>query len=190
MKKIKYLFSKLHLHPESMRVSDQPPAYDAPNDRPPPIEIPELPSGVTLQQAYTDFLRYVCTTARAYFIRSTPNGANIWDRLQDGRVVVLSTPNGWEVAQHAFLRIAAIKAGLVAEIDSDERIQFITEGEASVHFALAHTNGVDWIDEGTMFTVVDAGGSTVDSTLYKCQATKPLVLEEVCASECVQVCHY
>jgi hypothetical protein len=187
---IKYLFSKLHLHPESMRVSDQPPAYDAPTDRPPPIEIPELPSGVTLQQAYTDFLRYVCTTARAYFVRSTPNGANIWDRLQDGRVVVLSTPNGWEVAQHAFLRIAAIKAGLVAEIDSDECIQFITEGEASVHFALAHTNGVDWIEEGTMFTVMDAGGSTVDSTLYKCQATKPLVLEEVCASECVQVCHY
>ena len=38
-----------------------------------------------------------------------------------------------------------------------------------------------------MFAVVDAGGSTVDSTLYKCKETTPKVtLEEVCASECVQ----
>ena len=38
-----------------------------------------------------------------------------------------------------------------------------------------------------MFAVVDAGGSTVDSTLYKCKKTTPkLILEEVCASECVQ----
>ena len=38
-----------------------------------------------------------------------------------------------------------------------------------------------------MFAVVDAGGSTVDSTLYECKETTPeLVLEEVCASQCVQ----
>ena len=38
-----------------------------------------------------------------------------------------------------------------------------------------------------MFAVVDAGGSTIDSTLYKCKKTTPkLILEEVCASECVQ----
>ena len=38
-----------------------------------------------------------------------------------------------------------------------------------------------------MFAVVDAGGSTVDSTLYQCKKITPrLILEEVCASECVQ----
>ena len=38
-----------------------------------------------------------------------------------------------------------------------------------------------------MFAVVDAGGSTVDSALYECKETTPkLILEEVCASECVQ----
>ena len=38
-----------------------------------------------------------------------------------------------------------------------------------------------------MFAVVDAGGSTVDSTLFECKETTPkLILEEVCASECVQ----
>jgi hypothetical protein len=31
----------------------------------------------------------------------------------------------------------------------------------------------------------------VDSTLYQCQSVKPkLVLQEVCASECVQVSHF
>ena len=38
-----------------------------------------------------------------------------------------------------------------------------------------------------MFAVVDAGGSTVDSALFECNETTPkLILEEVCASECVQ----
>ena len=38
-----------------------------------------------------------------------------------------------------------------------------------------------------MFAVVDAGGSTVDSTLYECKkATPKLILKEVRASECVQ----
>ena len=38
-----------------------------------------------------------------------------------------------------------------------------------------------------MLAVVDAGGSTVDSTLYECKETTPkLILEEVRASECVQ----
>ncbi|KAG9023827.1 hypothetical protein FS842_005635 [Serendipita sp. 407] len=37
-----------------------------------------------------------------------------------------------------------------------------------------------------MFAVTDAGGSTVDSTLYECKSVNPLVLEEVCESECVQ----
>ncbi len=41
--------------------------------------------------------------------------------------------------------------------------------------------------QGVFFAVVYAGGSTVDSTLYECKETTPkLILEEVCASECVQ----
>ena len=38
--------------------------------------------------------------------------------------------------------------------------------------------------------IVEIGGSTVDSTLYECKAVEPHVeLQEVCASECVQVSH-
>ena len=66
-------------------------------------------------------------------------------------------------------------------------MRFVSEGEASVHYALNYTPTVQWLRKGLLFAVVDAGGSTVDSTLYKCKMITPkLILEEVCASECVQ----
>jgi len=66
-------------------------------------------------------------------------------------------------------------------------LRFVTEGEASVHYALDYTQSAQWLRKGVVFAVVDAGGSTVDSTLYECKETTPkLILEEVCASECVQ----
>jgi len=75
----------------------------------------------------------------------------------------------------------------VNEYNADSRVEFITEGKASVHFALAYTKGANWLSKDAMFMVTDAGGSTVDSTLYECKSAESLVLEEVCASECVQV---
>jgi hypothetical protein len=173
-----------------MKISDQPPAYASMGEQPPAFEIPELPEGVTLEEVYVEFLRYLYMTTRNYFVKGTPNGSNIWDRLADRIVIVLCTPNGWDMSQYSFLRTAAIKAGLVRESDADARLEFITEGEASVHYALAHTKGLNWLQRGTMFAVIDAGGSTVDSTLYECKSINPLILEEVCASECVQVCSF
>lgn len=85
-----------------------------------------------------------------------------------------------------FIRNTVINAGLVRISEADDRIEFITEGEASVHYVLAHTGHIRWLEKGDMFTVMDAGGSTIDSTLYQCKSTEPLVLEEVCGGECVQ----
>ena len=56
-----------------------------------------------------------------------------------------------------------------------------------MHYALGYSQSAQWLRKGVVFAVVDAGGSTVDSTLYECKETTPkLILEEVCASECVQ----
>lgn len=72
--------------------------------------------------------------------------------------------------------------------DADSLLEYVTEGEASVHYALAHSQSATWLRKGVMFAVTDAGGSTVDSTLYECKEITPkLILEEVCSSECVQV---
>ena len=50
---------------------------------------------------------------------------------------VLSHPNGWEGKQQSEMRRAAIYAGLVDANEALERISFVTEGEASLHFCLS-----------------------------------------------------
>lgn len=171
-----------------MKVSDEPPPYDSNYNTSASIEIPPLPSRVTLRQIYADFLKYMFNVTRDFFESSTPNGSQIWSRVKDQIVLVLATPNGWDTAQQGFLREAVVAANLLPVADLDRRLEFVTEGEASVHYALEHTRTNHWLEAGVMFTVTDAGGSTVDSTLYECKAVSPtLVLEEVCASECVQV---
>jgi hypothetical protein len=63
----------------------------------------------------------------------------------------------------------------------------VTEGEASVHFVLARGDFRDRLRPGIDFIVCDAGGSTVDTTLYTVVAAKPsLDLKEKRASDCVQ----
>ncbi|KAG8819814.1 hypothetical protein FRC18_011910 [Serendipita sp. 400] len=178
---------KLHLHPDSMKIADAPPAYGSNIVTPAKIEVPPLPEGVTLLEIYASFIGYMYETTQRFFAENTPNGAQIWNRLASKIVIVLCTPNGWDMAQQAFLRNATVKAGVVrSPEDAELRIEFITEGEASVHYALAHTKTSTWLTKNAMFAVTDAGGSTVDSTLYECKSTSPLSLEEVCESECVQ----
>jgi hypothetical protein len=54
---------------------------------------------------------------------------------------VLSHPNGWEGKEQSQMRKAAVKAGLVPDTQAGHaRISFVTEGEASLHFAIE--NGV------------------------------------------------
>lgn len=169
-----------------MQTTGQPPSYDT-NDLP-KMEIPPLPPSVTLQRVYTDLIRYLFQNTRVFFEDSTPNGAIIWERLKSRIIVVLCIPNGWDVYQKDFLRRSAVNAGIVEELNARSLIEFITEGEASVHYALKFTQSDVWLKEGSMFAVTDAGGSTIDRILYECKEVKPrTVLEEVTGSECVQV---
>jgi hypothetical protein len=153
------------------------------------LEVPLLPKGVTLSQVYSELIEYMYNRTMDFFVESTPNGRNIWERLQSKIALVFCTPNGWDISQHVFIRDAVMAVNLVPPSEAEERISFITEGEASVHYVLSHTRINIWLNKGGIFAVVDVGGSTVDSTLYECKETQPLRLEEVCASECVQVRH-
>jgi hypothetical protein len=133
-------------------------------------------------------MRFLFQSTQNFFEETTPNGVGIWNRLRHSITVILATPNGWDTTQHGFLRKAAVEAELVRDEDADLRLEYVTESEASVHYALAHTKSRAWLRSGSLFMVTDAGGSTVDSVLYECTAVTPkLVLREVCASECIQV---
>ncbi|KIM20870.1 hypothetical protein M408DRAFT_333766 [Serendipita vermifera MAFF 305830] len=177
---------KLHLHPPSMIRSNQPPPYSSLSGAS-SFEIPPLPPSVTIEQVYADFMRYLMVNVERSFEETIPNGAAIWRRLRDAMVIVLTTPNGWDFTQQAVLRNAAIKAGVVSEEKAYDLLEFVTEGEASVHYVLAYSRSKTWLVADTLFAVIDAGGSTVDSTLYDCKSIEPkVVLEEACESECIQ----
>ncbi|KIM24672.1 hypothetical protein M408DRAFT_331646 [Serendipita vermifera MAFF 305830] len=178
---------KLHLHPDSMKVVDEPPVYGSYSNTPPTFEIPPLPPSVSLKQIYAHLLGYLFDHAREFFKNNTVDGSRIWQQLGEKCVFVIATPNGWDTTQQAFLRSAAILGGLLPETFPEDRLRFVTEGEASVHYALEYSQSSTWLKKGVIFAVTDAGGSTVDSTLYECKETQPkMILEEVCASECVQ----
>src|SRR5260370_4541007 len=122
-----------------------------------------------------------------HFCRThTIGGEQIWRRLGPQATIVLAIPNGWEIEQQYVLRKAMQMSGILPENFDEDRLEFVTEGEASVHYALHHIRNPDWLTQGSMFALTDAGGSTVDSTLYVCKQTSPsLRLEEACSSECV-----
>ncbi|KIM20879.1 hypothetical protein M408DRAFT_333772 [Serendipita vermifera MAFF 305830] len=178
---------KLHLHPSSMRTSDLPPPYGSRSGSS-SFEVPPLPPSVSIGKVYADFMKYLIDNTQVAFEQSTPNGAAIWRRLKDTMIILFTTPNGWDLTQQDVLRKAAISAGMVpTEEKAYDLLDFVTEGEASVHYALAYTQTEAWLSVNSVFAVIDAGGSTVDSTLYECTSTEPKVLlEEVCPSECIQ----
>ena len=151
------------------------------------FEIPKLPVGITIERVYADMMAYLMEITRRFYEENTLNGARIWSRLRNTMVIVLSTPNGWDMREQNILRKAVIQAGLVMEKNAAELVQFVTEAEASVHVTLAN-DAESWLKKDTTSAVVDAGGSSVDITLYECKSTNPPELREVCVRESVQVC--
>ncbi|QRV77747.1 heat shock protein 70 kDa 12A [Ceratobasidium sp. AG-Ba] len=164
---------KLHLHPSDMRSRHN-------------LQLDPLPSGVPLRHVYRDFLGYLLKHTRSFFEDRIVDGPLIWENYHSTMEVVIAHPNGWGLREQAFLRIAAIDAGF-APTSSPHMIRFVTEAEASVHFCIYHTNLGNRLVAGTKFAVCDAGGSTVDTTVYTVLTARPVLkLEEARASSCVQ----
>ncbi|CAE6537653.1 unnamed protein product [Rhizoctonia solani] len=101
--------------------------------------------------------------------------------------VVIAHPNGWGIREQAFLRSAAVAAGFSTAEQAPSKVRFATEAEASVHFCIHHSNLGNVLQPGMNFAVCDAGGSTVDTTLYSVVSVRPVLkLAEKRASACVQ----
>ena len=97
--------------------------------------IPALPPNKTVTDIFSDILSYLYSSTKQY-IRER-QGDDIWESVETKVEFILSHPNGWEGKQQSEMRCAAISAGLVANLaEASERISFVTEGEASLHFCL------------------------------------------------------
>ncbi|KAG8717708.1 hypothetical protein FRC08_006900 [Ceratobasidium sp. 394] len=167
-------YFKLHLHPDDMKAKHD-------------LKLEDLPVGVTLQRIYSDFMGYLLRQTQEYFEERILDGKQIWETYRPKMEIVLAHPNGWGLREQAFLRSAAVEAKLADAESAPTRIRFVTEAEASVHFCIYHTNLGSCLQPGTNFVVCDAGGSTVDTTLYTVVSARPVLkLEEKRASACVQ----
>jgi hypothetical protein len=100
--------------------------------------VPPLPPNKTVVDVFADYLRYLLDCAASYIIQSNhSNGHELWTSSKDDLHFVLSHPNGWEGKEQSQMRKAALQAGLVPDDQSGHsRISFVTEGEASLHFAI------------------------------------------------------
>jgi len=103
--------------------------------------VPLLPPNKTVVNVFADFLRYLLECASSYIQETHPSGVDLWKAHRNEIHFVLSHPNGWEGKEQSQMRQAAVEAGLVPDtLPGHDRVSFVTEGEASLHFAIE--NGV------------------------------------------------
>jgi len=115
------------------------------------------------------------------------DGERTWNSLKKSTEFVLAHPNGWGWNEQNFLRVAAVSAGLVSSAEeAAKKILFVSEAEASIHFVTINADFGKQLKRNLKVAVCDAGGSTVDTTLYTVDKVSPLYLQEKRASACVQ----
>ncbi|KAJ7122116.1 hypothetical protein C8R44DRAFT_785724 [Mycena epipterygia] len=131
-------------------------------------EIPPLPHRKTATSVLADFLRYLFDCAKIFIEDTHPSGHALWLSLQNNIQFVMAHPNGWEGRQQSQMRDAAVVAGLIPNSDAGhDRLRFVTEGEASLHFCIQNGLATDAITKGNGVVVVDAGGGTIDLSTYR-----------------------
>ena len=100
-------------------------------------KIPPLPPNKTIVQVFADFLSYLLKSASCYIQDTQVNGPHLWSTVKNDIHYVLSHPNGWEGKEQNQLRRAAVLAGLIPDtLTGHSRVEFVTEGEASLHFVI------------------------------------------------------
>ncbi|KAH6910162.1 hypothetical protein BKA70DRAFT_1272313 [Coprinopsis sp. MPI-PUGE-AT-0042] len=146
--------------------------------------IPPLPEGKAAVDLIADFFAYLFKCTEAYIVSTHANGRDLWNSVCEDIDFVLSHPNGWEGYQQTQMRRAAVVAGLVPGTRAGHgRINFITEGEASLHFAIRNGLPESVMESGQGVIIVDAGGGTIDISSYRKPKFRK-TFEEICAPQC------
>ncbi|RDB20569.1 hypothetical protein Hypma_012275 [Hypsizygus marmoreus] len=165
---------KLHLRPRSSSTSAI------------THKLPPLPKNKTVIDVFADFMAYLHKCARTYIQDTHANGADLWSSVENCIEFVLTHPNGWEGAQQARMRRAAVRAGLVPDTNEGRaRVHFVTEGEASLHFCIQNGLTTDAMTKGEGVIIVDAGGGTIDLSAYgQTNASSEFSFQEVASPQC------
>ena len=150
-------------------------------------EIPPLPLNKTVVEVFADFLAYLLECASSFIQETHANGADLWVSVREEVHFVLSHPNGWEGQQQAEMRKASVLAKLIPDTTAGHAcLSFVTEGEASLHYAVHNGLPKGVMDNGEGVVIVDAGGGTIDISSYSKNVggAKNIRFEEVAAPQC------
>jgi ABC-type sulfate transport system substrate-binding protein len=90
-----------------------------------------LPLGLTVDDVFCDFFRYIKENVQVFVANSYTSGDRYWNELAETTVVILTTPNGWEGKYQNRMREAAINAELLVGDRVRERVRFVSEGEVT-----------------------------------------------------------
>ncbi|KAF9559594.1 hypothetical protein CPC08DRAFT_736124 [Agrocybe pediades] len=148
--------------------------------------IPNLPPNKTVIEVFADFLRYMLQCAKSYVEDTHANGPDLWASVEDDIDFVLSHPNGWEGTEQTQMRKAIVLSGLIPDTDSGHsRVSFVTEGEASLHYAIQNSVLSTSMKKGNGIVIVDAGGGTIDISSYSDVANSTTnSYEEIAVPQC------
>ncbi|KAJ2917958.1 hypothetical protein MD484_g2425, partial [Candolleomyces efflorescens] len=147
--------------------------------------LPPLPPGKNVVQVLADFLQYFRNCAMIYIKGAHPNGEDLWRSVSSDIEYVISHPNGWEGYQQSQIRRAVVLAGLIPDSpDGNSRVTFVTEGEASLHFAIDYGFPATSMKAGEGVIIVDAGGGTVDISAYRKKEGGSCEFEETAIPQC------
>ncbi|KAK7050921.1 hypothetical protein VNI00_005033 [Paramarasmius palmivorus] len=167
---------KLRLRPRTMKLEQN------------GLRFPPLPPGKTAVTVFGDFLGYLFKCTRSFISDTHANGSSLWRQVEPTLQFVLSHPNGWEGAQQAKIRRAAVHGGLIPDTpEGKARIWFVSEGEASFEACVLSGLANDVLSDRSKsgFLVVDAGGGTCDISAYTIRSQHPLVIEEIAPPDCI-----
>ncbi|KAJ2932470.1 hypothetical protein H1R20_g4610, partial [Candolleomyces eurysporus] len=174
---VKVELFKLRLRPRTMNLSMN------------GLRLAPLPSRKSPVHIFGDFLSYLYTCTTSFIKDTHANGSALLAHVIPHHVeFVLSHPNGWEGAQQAKMRRAAIYGRLIDDTpEGRARIRFVTEGEASLHACVLSGLATDVLSIPGRhgFLIADAGGGTLDISSYAIKGTNPLVMEEVAPPDCI-----
>ena len=164
----------------------------------------ELPKGKTIVDVFSDFMRYLFDSTKAFYTSAEPDGEARWNSVSSNIELVLTHPNGWGGPQQSQLRTAAVRANIVPDTpEGYGRVHFVSEGEASFNFCATHTqvgegvkvrhslchlplilHGLMRHQHGDRVLIVDAGGGTIDISSYVITERTPLRVEELFQPQC------
>ncbi|KAG9309464.1 hypothetical protein JVU11DRAFT_10433 [Chiua virens] len=173
---VKLEWWKLHLRPKHL------PSVHIKDD-----DIPRLPKGKPITHVLRDFIKYLFQCAETYIQESYPR--YIWLSVKDDIQFIFTHPNGWEGAQQQQIRRGIELAGLVpSTLEGRARVQFLTEGEAGLHFCIWDLFASGVPDQkkhpnGQGVVIIDAGGGTLDLSMYSMKFN-PTSFEEIAPAEC------